>query len=320
MKVRQILIAVSVFILISACGQSDHKLALYDETAETSPVFESEVIPIETASEAAPIDYISSSAATISNTDSARKFIRTAELKFKVKNVIQSTYDIEAIAVKHNGFVTLSNLTNRTGYTTYTAVSADSTLETKRFTMVNSLVLRVPQSKLDTVLKEISRNIDFLDYRIIKADDVALSILSNRLSQRRNQRTEQRITQATDSNGGKLKEVISAEEVALRKQEQADKAMLANLELNDRINYSTINIEIYQREDIKREVISNYKNIDEYKPGFGEKLINAAKFGWEILEAIILLVVNLWGIFLIALIAVLVIRYYIKYKNNKKQQ
>ena len=40
---------------------------------------------------------VSSSAAVEKHKDSTRKFIRTAELKFKVKNVIKSTYNIEDI-------------------------------------------------------------------------------------------------------------------------------------------------------------------------------------------------------------------------------
>ena len=48
-------------------------------------------------------NYASSSAAVETNKDSKRKFIRTAELKFKVKNVISSTYDIEDITNRHGG-------------------------------------------------------------------------------------------------------------------------------------------------------------------------------------------------------------------------
>lgn len=51
-----------------------------------------------------------SSAAVEKNKDSTRKFIRTAEMKFKVKSVINSTYDIENICNDQGGFVTYTNL------------------------------------------------------------------------------------------------------------------------------------------------------------------------------------------------------------------
>ena len=54
----------------------------------------------------------SSSAAVENNKDSVHKFIRTADLKFKVKDVVQSTYTIENITNVHGGFVTYTNLSS----------------------------------------------------------------------------------------------------------------------------------------------------------------------------------------------------------------
>ena len=55
---------------------------------------------------------MSSSAAKV-DPKSNRKFIRTAEAKFKVKNVFKSTNTIEDLAVKFGGFVTLSELNSQ---------------------------------------------------------------------------------------------------------------------------------------------------------------------------------------------------------------
>jgi hypothetical protein len=253
-------------------------------------------------------DFISSTAAVENTKDSTHKFIRTAELKFKVKSVIKSTYNIEEIINRQGGFVTYTNLTSNIDNVTNIAVSADSSLETTYYTVSNSITLRVPNTKLDTTLKEISKNIDYLDYRIIKADDVALQILSNNLTQRRSAKNEQRLTNAIDNRGKKLNETTVAEEVLLSKQEQADNAKVSNLSLMDQINFSTINLSIYQRQTIKRDMISNDKNIDEYEPGFGSKILDALKFGWGILEAFIVFLLKLWGLFLFGIVAYILYR------------
>ncbi|MCX6210171.1 MAG: DUF4349 domain-containing protein, partial [Bacteroidetes bacterium] len=191
--------------------------------------------------------FISSTAAVENNKDSTHKFIRTADLKFKVKSVIASTYDIEAITSRLGGFVTYTNLQSTVDNVSNTAINADSTLETTYYTVSNSITLRVPNTKLDTTLKEISKNIDYLDYRIIKADDVALQLLSNNLTQKRSAKYEQRLANAIDNRGKKLKETTVAEDVLLNKQEQADNAKVSNLSLNDQLNFSTITLAIYQR-------------------------------------------------------------------------
>lgn len=294
MKSIKIILCLGLILLICSCGGREP----YSEKAKME----------STSSDSASNSFISSSAAVENKNDTSRKFIRTADLKFKVKSVIKSTYDIENIAKRQGGFVTYTNLTSEINDVTNTAVSEDSSLETTYFTVINSISLRIPNIKLDTTLKEISKSIDFLDYRIIKADDVALQILSNNLIQKRSAKNEERLTDAIDSRGKKLKETAIAEEILLSKQEQADNAKISNLSLTDQINFSTINLSIYQRKDIKRELISNDKNIDEYEPSFGSKMLEAIKLGWNILETIFITLTKLWGLILIALIVFFVIK------------
>lgn len=293
MKIVKILIGLSIAIFFFSCANGDFENMEKQESA------------IDNSS-----DFISSSAAVENSKDTTRKFIRTADLKFKVKSVIKSTYDIENITNRQGGFVTYTNLTSSINNVTNIAISADSSLETTYFTVTNSITLRVPNTKLDTTLREISKNIDFLDYRIIKAEDVALQILSNNLTQKRSVKNEERLTNAIDNKGKKLNETTVAEEILLNKQEQADNAKISNLSLTDQINFSTINLSIYQRKTIKRELISNDKNIDAYEPNFGTKILEALKIGWDILEAFIVFLTKLWGLFLFLLLAYIIYKKY----------
>lgn len=259
--------------------------------------------------------FISSSAAVEPGKDTSRKFIRTADLKFKVKSVIKSTYDIENITNLQGGFVTYTNLTSEINNVTTIPVSADSSLETTYYTVSNSIMIRVPNTKLDTTLKDISRNIDFLDYRIIKADDVALVLKANNLTQERSAKNEERLKNAIDTRGKKLNETTNAEEVLLSKQEQADNAKILNLSLTDQIKFSTVNLTIYQRPTLKRELISNDKNITAYEPRFGSKIIEALISGWTVLESFIVFIARLWGLILFGFIV-----YVIYWKYGKKRK
>jgi hypothetical protein len=145
----------------------------------------SEALSEEIATEnAISADTVSSSAA-VEKEGSTRKFVRTADLKFKVKNVTKSTYAIENITNKFDGFVTYTNLQSNIIDKFETKISQDSTLETTRYNVENNITIRVPDKRLDTVIKCIAKQIDFLDYRVIKADDVSLKILSNQLAQNR---------------------------------------------------------------------------------------------------------------------------------------
>lgn len=260
------------------------------------------------APESATKEFTSSSAAIENPEDSIHQFIRKAELKFKVKNVVNSTYDIETTTLKMGGFVTYTNLSSSISKVSHTAVSSDSTLETTEYVVSNSITVRVPNTKLDTTLMLISRNIEFLDYRIISADDVALKILANTLTQKRAKMGMSRINQNNNGN--------SAVDIITNLQSRADDAMIANLALNDQIQYSTIQLSIYQRESLKRELIANNQNIKVYEPGFGRKLWSSIKYGWHILEAFVVFIIKLWGIILFLIIVYIIYR---QIRKNKKK-
>jgi len=292
MKTIKIIISISIFLSLFNCRSATNEEQSFNEAADT------------------PSDaYVSSSAAVENNKDTTRKFVRTAELKFRVRNVFKSTYDIENITGRHGGFVTYTNLTSNVEYVTNIDVSADSALNTTYFTVNNSITLRVPNTELDTTIREITRNIVYLDYRIIKADDVALQILSNKLTQQRAEKSEERLDQAIDNRGKKLRETTEAEELLQRKEEQSDNALISNLALADQVNFSTVKITIYQRQQSIRELVSNNRIIKEYRPGLAKRLLESLKFGWRILEEIFVFIVKLWALILLAIVI------YILYRN-----
>ncbi|MES2776083.1 MAG: DUF4349 domain-containing protein [Bacteroidota bacterium] len=245
----------------------------------------------------------SSFAAVENPKDTEHKFIRTANLKFKVRNVETTTYKIEDVISRHGGFVTSTQLNSNIDNVSVIPISADSSLETTSFTVTNTMTLRLPNISLDTTLKDIARLVDYLDYRIIKADDVSLQLQSNLLAQKRIASNRHRLAQGIDNRGKKLPDVTDAEESLLDKQEQIDNALLTNMSLNDQMKFSTVQLSIYQRQAIKRELISNDKNITAYQPGFGSRLLDSLQYGLEVQASIFVALTRLWWVFLFAAIS-----------------
>lgn len=246
------------------------------------------------------------SSSTLEPSKSNRKCIRTADIKFKVKNVPQSTCAIENAANRFGGFVTNSNLQSTISDRTTTKISRDSTLETTKHTVEttkhtveNNITLRVPNTRLDTVIKIISRQIDFLEYRIIKADEVTFRMLSNQMAQNRMSSHEKRMEKAIDAKGKKINDIIVAEDDLNIKKEQNDNSKLNNLSLQDQVNFSTITLQIYQSETTKQELIANEKT---YRQNFGSQLIDGLSSGWFVLEDIIAFLVKTWSLVLIGIL------------------
>ena len=253
-----------------------------------------------------------SSSAAVENKNSNRQFVRTADVKFKVKNVAKSTYAIEDATTKFGGFVTYTNLQSNIHSEDRTKVSQDSTLVTTKYKVDNNITIRVPNTKMDTVIKTIAKQVHFLDYRIIKADDVSLQMLSNELAQKRSNSSEKRLANAIDSKGKKLNQVVDAEATLDAKKEQNDASKIQNLSLQDQVNFSTLTLNIYQDESIKQEMVAHEKSINAYRPNIGLQIWDSIKTGWFMLENIVSFIVVLWPFALIGFLGFLGYKKFLK--------
>lgn len=283
LKIKTILAVVLISVTIS-CKKADVS------TEEVSDSVAADTTSIE--------NNISSSAAAV-DPDSDRKFVRTADLKFKVKNVAQSTTKIEDATRKFGGFVTYTNLESAIYDEEKNKMSSDSTLLVTKFTVENDITIRVPNTQLDTIIKTIAKEIDFLDHRIIRADDVTLQMLSNKMAQKRSQTTQDRLTNAIDKKGQKINQIVDAEDTLDQKKEQNDASKLQNASLNDQINFSTLTIKIYQDQSIKQKLIANLDNSDAYRPHIGIQIWDNIKSGWYLLESLLVFLIGIWPLFLL---------------------
>ncbi|RZJ32037.1 MAG: DUF4349 domain-containing protein [Flavobacterium sp.] len=291
-----------VALLVLASALSCKESGPRDEATASEESSASAGLPDQTA--------VSSSAAVVQKTD--RKFIRTADIRFRTKDVAKSTYSIENAVTKFGGFVTNTELKSTIAEQNEVQVSPDSTLQTTKYNVGNSMTIRVPNTKLDTVVKLIARQVEFLDSRTIKADDATLKLLSNELANLRSDEHKKRMENAIDKAPRKLNDISNAENDLLDKQTNADSGKIDNLAMNDQVNFSTITLDIYQREVIAQELLANEKSVNAYRPHIGLQIWDSLKTGWFILEAILAFIAKLWSLLLIAAIAYLLHRKYIK--------
>lgn len=253
----------------------------------------------EVSSEMTENASVISSSAAVEPKKNNRKFVRTADIKFKVNNVEKSTGKIEDATTKFGGFVTYTNLQSTILEEDKTKISPDSSLISTKFKVENTITIRVPNTKLDTVIKTIATQIGFLNYRIIKADDVTLQMLTNKMAQKRSSISEKRIATAIDSKGKKLNQIIDAEGNLDAKKEANDAKTIENLSLEDQVNFSTLSLQIYQDESVKQQMVANEKSINTYRPNIGLQIWDSIKTGWFMLENIISFIVVLWPFALI---------------------
>jgi len=243
---------------------------------------------------------ISKDLSLTTRTPNDKKYIKTAETKFLVGNVRAASDKIEDLAAKYSGYVTYSNLGNHESDYSRIEISRDSLIISRKIVVENNLVLRIPNENLDSLVREMNKLILFLDYRIVKMDDISFTVLANQKASERLQNTELRQQKHIDKKQSKLKEAVSAEENVLNRQIQADNLQIENLALADQVKYCTLTIYIYQKPIYYSET-QVLPNTDSFRPNLFNRILNALVDGWVVLEYFIVFLFQIWWISLIAI-------------------
>lgn len=295
--IQKVGFALAVLAIAYSCKEAEYEGESATEVSEEAVATLNDAVTETTDAK------VVSSSAAVEPKDSNKKFVRTADIIFRSKNVAKTTVKIEDATTKFGGYVTYTNLESVINDKTETRVSQDSILETIKFTVKNDVTIRIPNTRLDTLIKTIAKEIEFIDSRTIKADDVTLQLLTNEMARKRGSSNQNRIANAIDNKGKKLNQIIDAEENLDQKKENNDARKLENLSLNDQVNYSTISLQIYQREVIQNALFASEKSINKYRPHLGLQLWEGVKTGWFMLESILAFIIQLWAVFLLVFLA-----------------
>jgi hypothetical protein len=317
-SMRNYLLLLPLFLLI-ACGPSAEQLS---EQARIDSVKMDQIEKQTSAaspSNESSADSIANMMAFPKARDTSHKFIRTAEAKFKVKEVTKASYKIEDIAAKYKGFITLSLLRSDLQNTSQVDIQRDSLTEVHLYSVYNDMELRVPNQNLDSFLREISPLIVFLDYRNIKAEDITLALKQMERQNKRLEKFEKRMTKAVDKSNQDLHQTTHAEDAILNRQSQADANAAQQASLLDQYNYSTVKLYVYQNNVIRRERVANTNIWQQEEPGFFSRMGKAFMRGITIVSEILIFLTNLWLFALVVLIAFYLIRKWLKYRKIQKE-
>jgi hypothetical protein len=231
-------------------------------------------------------------------------FVRTADMKFKTQNVLRTTQAIEDLAKRNGGYVALNDMNSEIVSTNEVKFKADSLKLTKRYITTNSITLKVPARRLDSVIRTITGMAEFIDFNRLRSDDVKTQLLAGRLAVNRYRRYGERVEQKSNGNTGRLDRNLEAERDALEKQQLADEKSIEAFGLVERVNFSTVMLYIYQSPLTTCETMALPPHVEPYEPSFFEKLGTAFLVGFKVIKSAALFVVESWGVVAVLMLLV----------------
>ncbi|MFT6746964.1 MAG: hypothetical protein ACJAZ2_001309 [Glaciecola sp.] len=209
---------------------------------------------------------------------STQKIIYSADMKFQVKNVIESTDAIKAICDKYGAHISKMNL------------------ESETYRVSNIIQIRVDESSYNKMIEDFKKSSVHLDELNMKANDVTAEFIDIQSRLKTKIASRDRYIEVLQTKAGTVKEIINAEEAIRRITEEIEAKKGRLRYLKDKVKFSTITLNIYEVIDEPAAVNFVTPYIDKAKDGFGN--------GWSFIVALSLVMINLWPLILIVSIIV----------------
>ncbi len=247
----------------------------------------------ETVSVNTPVSKVVSAA--ISNTKS-RKFIRSGDIRFKVKDVIQTSRFMEDLVTSQGGYIAFSKLKSTRENIQKVKYNTDSSITCYQSQVINEIKLRIPDSQLDNTLRKLEEQALYLDYKNVSKDDVTSDLLKNVLSESREQHSEVMISDAVHQNRTKKEDVLDAISLINRTKEAEDAARLNKDILNNQMEYSTVQLYIYQEPQYISELSADIPVFTPYETPFMDQLSSSLMQGLGWMKQIVLFFSKFWTI------------------------
>ncbi|MET0571650.1 MAG: DUF4349 domain-containing protein [Pedobacter agri] len=246
--------------------------------------------------------------AEMADTIATDKIVKTADIRFRVKDVQQTKEKLSERIKAQGGTIAEFSTESIIQETQKVKLSADSLKEITAYRTEGYLVARVPAERLDDFTNTIAKMALFVDRQSMKLDDQSLIYLANKLKADNREDAVRRINKLA------TKKSPNVETSLLIKDDYVDKK-IQNLLIDSRVKYSTITLNFYQDNTIKTMTVAN-DNVYDYKPGFANRLWLSITNGWTIFKEIILGIANLWMLIIVGLALFFIIRYFVK-KDKK---
>ncbi|GAC1308286.1 MAG: DUF4349 domain-containing protein [Mucilaginibacter sp.] len=220
-------------------------------------------------------------------TDSAAvspKLVKTADMRFKVKNVQQTSDNITTLAKKFNGTIVHHMISSAPGNSIDIRKSNDSIT---RITVLNTtaeMTVKVPPINMENFMSEVS-HLGLVNHSKMDITDKSLEYLATRM----------KLKNQDELIAGEKKNDTGAKDpnnLLSFKNNMVDQK-IQNHRIDDSVKSSTITLSFYESNVVSRETIAN-DNLSAYNPSFLKRLSISIENGWSVFEDIFIAIANFW--------------------------
>ena len=210
-----------------------------------------------------------------------RQFIHTASIDMAVNNCLNTTSLIEQQAIASKGFVLKSELKKNVNQQIESVISSDSIKQLTYYNTHSDIIVRVPDTSLQSFLQYAQSLSTHVKTRLINADDVSFDLKLNQLN----------------LQSGEKQKVISNDkenDIQAQRTLTTNEAVVENMKMKDAIHFSTVSIALQQPEEILSTVMINNSAAWAKETSILNKAWYSLQKGFYYFSSIIIFLLQLW--------------------------
>lgn len=256
-------------------------------------------------------EFINNHKSSLSGADSAEadtaklitKLVKTAQINFKVKNVLQTSEDIAALTKVYGGIVMHHKTQSSAIQSRDVHISNDSLMRIASYSTSSEMVVKIPSDKLEDFFIKVDRMGIYVNTSIMDIEDKTLDYLSSRL------KLQDRRELVNQQKQGKIK-IKNSNDLLSLKDDMVDQH-IENLRTDDAVKFSTVNLNFYQSDVILKETIAN-DDPSAYNIPVFQRIGLALASGWSVFVDLLIGIINLWAFIMLGFVIWAAYRYYRK--------
>ena len=207
------------------------------------------------------------------------KLIKTAKVRFQVKDTQKATSAITQLVSKHKGYV------------------ASHSVTTGSYSIENNLLIRVPSTSFDALLDELLAEASYVESKVVEVRDVTEGFVDITARLKTQQEVENRYREIL-KQARKIEEILAVERQLgeIRQEIEARQGRLRFL--SHQVSFSTVQLTFAERLPYQRPPQSGFLSslAESVKSGWSDFLDSVLGFVavWPFVVALVLLAFLLW--------------------------
>ncbi|MFW1947546.1 hypothetical protein ACG907_06510 [Acinetobacter bereziniae] len=298
MNNKHLILALSL-VLISGCAKKA------EEAAESASAQDSQVVAQDAVQAADASEKSNEQAAentvdttpvteqkpeTILSTDAsqaekARRMVREAQVNFTAKDVVKTALEIDKLTFQAGGFIEQKNISFDVLDKQTQKIGDGKIRVFEKVDPHAEIIVRVPSDKAAVYVNQLLPLMYFLNQQQYSAKRFELKLLEEKMAQTQ--------TVPSDTKQSQLNEI----------------SRLTQLEVQDRVRFSTISITIKQPAMVRESLDVDVDAVARLNgDGFWKRAWEGVQYGWQFILDLLVILVTIWPLYLLIMVGCIIYR------------